>query len=108
MARSTRITIVARLVVIAVVCLLLVAHEASADPRKPDPIPNPPPRFGPSYQSPYNFAPPAPIYPTPGGELFNTPYQGGNGYARERAAPPTSPRDAPKSERLDTRLGPAR
>jgi hypothetical protein len=107
MAHNTRIAIVARVLVIAVVCLPLAAREAAADPRKPDPIPNPPSRFGPSYQSPYNFAPPAPIYPTPGGELFNTPYQGGNGYVRKQA-PPTPPRDAPKSERLDTRLGPAR
>lgn len=100
-----RIAVTARSLAVAV-GLLLAATHADAQGRKPAPIPNPPPRFGPSYQSPYNFAPPAPIYPTPGGELFNTPYQGGNGYARKRA-PAAPPRDAPKSERLDTRIGPA-
>jgi hypothetical protein len=106
MIRSARIAIAC--VVATAAWPALAVLQVDAQERKPSPIPNPPPRFGPSYQSPYNFAPPAPIYPTPGGELFTTPYQGGNGYTEKRApAPP--PRDSSsKSQRLDTRLGPAR
>lgn len=85
-------------------CALLAAAPAQARGTRERP-----PTFGPSYQSPYNFAPPAPIYPTPGGSLNEAPYQGANGYVQERNAPAAVPsRTAPKSQRLDTRIGPAR
>jgi hypothetical protein len=99
-------TVAFRMTLLAVLAgATAIAH---AQERKPAPVPMPPPHFGPSYQSPYNFAPPARIYPTPGGSLFDTPYQGTDGYRKEPAPPAAPPRGAPKSQRLDTRIGPAR
>ena len=109
MTISLRLRIATARAIAAALAASALAAPALAQQRNARP--SPPPHFGPSYQSPYQFAPPAPIFPTPGGSLYDTPYQGTDAYRRGGDPPAASSRSAPplavpRSQRLDTRIGP--
>jgi hypothetical protein len=97
-----------RLALLGIGLLLSAADGMAAERRDPGGPIAPP--YGPSYAAPYSFAKPLPIYPAPGGSLYEYRYGGARGYDKRRddAAAPAPRRDAsPGSQRLDTRLGPA-
>jgi len=100
----------ARLALLSAGLLLGAADGMAADRRDPGGPIQPP--YGPSYAAPYSFAKPLPIYPAPGGSLYEYRYGGARDYydkSRDGATTPPQRRDAtPGSQRLDTRLGPAR
>lgn len=98
----------ARLALLSAGLLLSAADGMAADRRDPGGPIAPP--YGPSYAAPYSFAKPLPIYPAPGGSLYEYRYGGARDYEKSRdgATAPPQRRDAnPSSQRLDTRLGPA-